>query len=571
MDRNAPSLRSATRIIFLAAVVILCQPSQLRALDSTLDHVHNANTVDWQRPGSPALPWTNAVANANNHQHLTADSFNVNGRHIIHSAWDDRDYHYVNQLPNDHSHGLIRPDHQVRFYSDNSIHERGRSIVNSVYDAWEAAALVQFNTQREPWDALAMGFIPGTSTERDIRLLFNPGLAGAYGQWFGRDDPNARNEIEFIDNPSISLSSGFSDVQLRLTLGATVLTGTTVTVPLGWSYDGVFADGTAASRTWQIEYNFNGMGWQNAPPMGMTDLRWSAARTEMIPAPTGTIDLAGMDFRTIANHEIGHSIGLGHPADAAGNNANGPGEGPAGVVMRWDIANRSVFGRTQAIDNSSALAAAIDYTWSILENDWRDFGDAPDSYQTYLLSDGPRYRDGSSARLGLRWDREPDGQPTGGADGDDYNYWGVGGPDDEDGVIFGTSSVDVLVNVLAAGDLFLRAWWDTNENGMFDHGGELYIDDNLSGLAVGTHNLTYALPFDPREFYSRFRLSWATDGHGFALGDIRPWGEYFDEVTSNSYGEVEDYPPTVPEPQLAMLLSVALFACAGALRRTRHN
>ena len=218
MYRTAPSLLSATRnVLLVAAIAFVFNPTKLWAIDSPIPHTHDANTVDWQRPGSPALPWTNAVANANNHQHLTADSFNVNGRHIIHSAWDDRAYHYVNQQPDNHSHGLIRPDHQVRFFSDASIPGRGASIITSVYDAWEAAALVQYTAQREPWDALAIGFIPGKETERDIRLLFNAGLADAYGQWFGRDDPNARNEIEFIDNPSIELSSGFADVQLRLT------------------------------------------------------------------------------------------------------------------------------------------------------------------------------------------------------------------------------------------------------------------------------------------------------------------------------------------------------------------
>ncbi|QGZ92580.1 PEP-CTERM sorting domain-containing protein [Microcystis aeruginosa] len=46
-----------------------------------------------------------------------------------------------------------------------------------------------------------------------------------------------------------------------------------------------------------------------------------------------------------------------------------------------------------------------------------DFGDAPDSYSTLLNSDGPFYREGDLQRLGNLWETEPDGQPTGQADG----------------------------------------------------------------------------------------------------------------------------------------------------------
>jgi len=156
---------------------------------------------------------------------------------------------------------------------------------------------------------------------------------------------------------------------------------------------------------------------------------------------------------------------------------------------------------------------------------------------------------GDLARLGSRWDSEPDGQPTAGADGDDNNYFGVGGPDDEDGVVFGPNYVDVTISLLAGtADLLLRAWWDVNWNGFFEHPGELFIDDLIMSMGMGgTVTKRYMLGFDPRLYYSRFRLTWATEGHGAGLGDVTPWGEFFDQVSGVSAGEVEDYAP-IPEP-----------------------
>ncbi|MGV2390761.1 MAG UNVERIFIED_CONTAM: hypothetical protein LVR29_28860 [Microcystis novacekii LVE1205-3] len=79
-----------------------------------------------------------------------------------------------------------------------------------------------------------------------------------------------------------------------------------------------------------------------------------------------------------------------------------------------------------------------------------DFGDAPDSYKTLLESDRTRYDEGVLQRLGAQWDSEIDGQPTILADGDDKSILG-GFPvavDDEDGVIFGDSWVDVIFNII---------------------------------------------------------------------------------------------------------------------------
>jgi hypothetical protein len=59
-----------------------------------------------------------------------------------------------------------------------------------------------------------------------------------------------------------------------------------------------------------------------------------------------------MDFMTIALHEIGHSIALGHAGTG---------------IMRQDIAQYASFGSTKEIDEASALAVAIDYTYSVPE------------------------------------------------------------------------------------------------------------------------------------------------------------------------------------------------------------
>jgi hypothetical protein len=200
----------------------------------------------------------------------------------------------------------------------------------------------------------------------------------------------------------------------------------------------------------------------------------------------------------------------------------------------------------------------------------KDYGDAPDSYKTLLASDGPRYQDGSVVSLGSRWDAEPDGQPTDLANGDDENLWGLGGEDDEDGVVFGDSWVDVNIDtaVATAGDLLLRVWWDLNNNGMFDPASELVIDDNVSDLlsTAGEHVKHYDLGFDPEHYYSRFRLTYAIEGHLGDLGEITPYGEFLDVVTGTSIGEVEDYAP-VPEPATCTLAFLGLVSLGCQARR----
>lgn len=218
-------------------------------------------------------------------------------------------------------------------------------------------------------------------------------------------------------------------------------------------------------------------------------------------------------------------------------------------------------------DNSVDGTTQIDGV--IAANNGMDFGDAPDSYKTLLSSDGPRYQEGDYQRLGMNWDAEPNGQPTRWANGDDNNLWGVGGADDEDGVIFGDSWVNVLIDITRPGfnDYSLRAWWDINENGIFDHLAELFINDTLS-LDAGSYWRHYDLGFNPKDYYSRFRLTWIDDPLGMAGGvslatDITPHGEFL-SADGLSHGEVEDY---VPEPGTFALFMAGAFVFR-FLRRT---
>lgn len=203
-----------------------------------------------------------------------------------------------------------------------------------------------------------------------------------------------------------------------------------------------------------------------------------------------------------------------------------------------------------------------------------DYGDAPDTYRTLLASDGPRYQESYPQHLGTRWDYEPDGQPTRAANGDNLNLWGYGSPNDEDGVIFGASWVNVFIEILRPGlnAYQMRGWWDTDENNMFDHLAELFIDDNL-WLDVGGYWLHYDLGFDPSMYYSRFRLTWLDDPSGdrgglTLLTDVTPFGEFV-AADGISYGEVEDY--YVPEPPTLALLVIAMLGAGVRMRMGRRQ
>ena len=156
-----------------------------------------------------------------------------------------------------------------------------------------------------------------------------------------------------------------------------------------------------------------------------------------------------------------------------------------------------------------------------------DFGDAPASYTTNLLQNGPRHELDQVTWLGFS---APDGEYDGplGALSDDEI-----GIADEDGVGFVTAleaGLDSVINVQASTSGYLSAWFDWNQDGDFADAGEQSFTDYP--LSAGSNILVLPVPLDASagNSWSRFRFSQQT-GLSYAGGA--------------KSGEVEDHPITV--------------------------
>lgn len=187
-----------------------------------------------------------------------------------------------------------------------------------------------------------------------------------------------------------------------------------------------------------------------------------------------------------------------------------------------------------------------------------DFGDAPDTYGTQLPN-GASHTIVPGFQLGAANDTEPNGQPTGGANGDDTDSDG----DDEDGVDFGAQGLMAvacstanpltvtLTNTAGLAQARLDAWIDWNRDGDFDHPAEHLFAGTSAVLVSGANNLPYDVPcsVNAGASYARFRLS--------SAGGLLPTlGKALD-------GEVEDYPfqlkgldfGDAPDPTYPVLLA----------------
>lgn len=157
----------------------------------------------------------------------------------------------------------------------------------------------------------------------------------------------------------------------------------------------------------------------------------------------------------------------------------------------------------------------------------RDYGDAPDSYQTSVATGGPSHGISVGLGLGAEVDRETNGFPSPDALGDDKNNIA-----DEDGVQLlsplgpdAEATLSITTRNSSGEPAFLQGWIDFDANGVFDANEQVFSD---VALGAGTTALTVNVPADAvvGSTFARFRYS-PTAGLGVG-GDA-------------DVGEVEDY------------------------------
>lgn len=244
---------------------------------------------------------------------------------------------------------------------------------------------------------------------------------------------------------------------------------------------------------------------------------------------------------TTGDHSALGNVGQNGPFGAAYFDPDGNlyvGRNRDGAIYKIDIGNANhvaqlfASGPASNINDGSrcALAPISNQATTLL-----DFGDAPDSYGTYLASNGARHGLGNDAKLhlGEGVDAEADSSAFPLSDDDNDRK------DDEDGIQFATDIVGgekAVAIVRSSGEGYLSGWIDLQGDGTFDAGDQLLADVKVS---EGKQAIYIEVPggVQAGKTWARFRLS--------SRAGLEATGGVAD-------GEVEDYQVELREQELTV-------------------
>ena len=284
---------------------------------------------------------------------------------------------------------------------------------------------------------------------------------------------------------------------------------------------------------------------------------------------TAGLDNGEDDFFSIAQHELGHLMGIGtsgswSDAIQAGNftgaasvasfGGNVPLDGGlahwnSGTMSNGESAgmNPSLTTGTRALFTELDFAALDDIGWDLLQV---DYGDAPDTgagtgsgnYETTSSDGGPSHTVITELFLGNSIDGEDGSLQNSAANADDSDG---APPNDEDGVLNpldlqaaegAAPTITVLATNTSGSAATLSGWIDFNSNGVFDNSTERAQISVPDSTTDGRFTLTFPTisTGSAGNTYARLRLS--TDAAA-----ANPTG-------SASDGEVEDYAFRITTP-----------------------